>query len=116
MVNPVVRPLAGRVTWWVLLETTGRTSGLKRQVPLASGPVVGDTTWLIAVHGMHSDLGRNIAKSPQVRLRFRGRWRAGVAELQPVDDEMLPKFSAYARSGLTIGIDPLMVKISLDPR
>jgi hypothetical protein len=113
--NPVVRPLAGRAPWWVLLETTGRTSGLKRQVPLARGPLDGDTAWLIVVHGMHSDLGRNIATTPQVRLRLRGRWRTGVAEMMPVDETLLSKFNAYARGGLAIGSDPMMVRISLDP-
>ena len=113
--NPVTRPLAGRAPWWVLLETTGRKSGLKRQVPLARGPVDGDTAWLIAVHGMHSDLGRNIVQTPQVRLRLRGRWRTGVAEMLPVDEGLLPRFNAYARSALAFGIDPMMVRISLDP-
>lgn len=113
--NPVARPLAGRVPWWVLLETTGRTSGLMRQVPLARGPVDGDTAWLIAAHGMHSDLGRNIVETPQVRLRLGGRWRTGVAQMLPVDDALLPRFNAYARSALVIGIDPMMIRISLDP-
>ena len=115
VVNPIARPLAGYAPWWVLLETTGRKSGARRQVPLARGPVDGDTAWLIAVHGMHSDLARNIAQTPRVRLRRRGRWRAGTAELLPVDEAMLPRFSAYARSALAIGIDPMMIRIALDP-
>ena len=115
LANPVVRPLAGRAPWWVLLETTGRTSGLPRQVPLARGPVDGDIAWLIATHGMHSDLGRNIAATPQVRLRLRGRWRSGVAEMVPVDEALLARFNAYARSAISIGIDPLMIKIVMDP-
>ena len=53
VMNPMARRLAGIAPWWVVLETTGRRSGRPRQVPLARGPVSGNTTWLIAVHGEH---------------------------------------------------------------
>src|SRR4051794_24306146 len=62
--NPVARRLAGVAPWWVVLETTGNKSGKPRQAPLARGPVDGDVTWVIAVHGRHSGFVRNIDANP----------------------------------------------------
>jgi deazaflavin-dependent oxidoreductase (nitroreductase family) len=115
--NKVSKPFAGIAPWWVLLETTGRKSGQPRQVPLARGPVDGNVAWLIAVHGRHSDLGRNIDANPLVRLRIGGHWRTGAAELLPMDDAVVRRFNAYARQGPEIfGLDPLLLRITLDPR
>src|SRR4051794_13028782 len=84
-VNPVVRSLAGRAPWWVVLETIGRRSGKARRVPLARGPIDGRTAWLIAVHGDHAALAHNIAAEPRVRLKVRGRWREGTATVTPMN-------------------------------
>jgi hypothetical protein len=35
--------------------------------------------------------------------------------MMPVDETLLSRFNAYARGGLAIGSDPMMVRISLDP-
>lgn len=113
-VNPPTRPLAGWAPWWVLLETTGRRSGQPRRVPLARGPVDGNVAWLIAVHGEHASFARNIAADPRVRLRIAGRWRAGTASLQPLDEQVLERFGAYARSGpRTLGIEPRLLRVEL---
>lgn len=115
-VNPVARRLAGIAPWWVVLETTGRRSGTPRQVPLARGPFDGRTAWLIAVHGEHAAFARNITANPRVRLRLRGRWRSGTAALTEMDEQVLRRFSRYARAGpQTVGIEPKLVKIELDP-
>jgi deazaflavin-dependent oxidoreductase (nitroreductase family) len=115
--NPFARRLAGIAPWWVLLETTGRRSGQPRQTPLASGPVEGDTAWLICVHGEHATFARNIAANPRVRLRRRGRWREGTAELTPLDPATLARFSRYARLGASaVGIEPKLVRVALDHR
>jgi deazaflavin-dependent oxidoreductase (nitroreductase family) len=112
--NPVAVRLAGIAPWWVVLETTGRRSGLPRRVPLANGPRIGDTLWLVAVHGRHSGLGHNIAARPEVRVRIRRRWHAGSARLVPVDPAVLSRFSLYARLGpRTLGIDPMLVRVDL---
>src|SRR3954453_11691472 len=95
--NPLARALAGIAPFWVVLETTGRRSGKPRHTPLARGPVDGNTAWLIAVHGDHSSFAHNIAANPRVRLRLRGRWRDGSAELVPVDPAILARFNRYAR-------------------
>ena len=113
--NPAARSLAGIAPWWVVLETTGRRSGKPRPVPLARGPVEGRTAWLISVHGEHSALAHNIAANPRVRLRLRGRWYDGRAELRPLDPTTLKRFNRYARSGPpTVGIDPKLIRVELD--
>jgi deazaflavin-dependent oxidoreductase (nitroreductase family) len=113
--NQVTRALAGVAPWWVVLETTGRRSGKPRQTPLARGPVDGNVAWLIAVHGEHSSFARNIAADPRVRLRLRGRWYGGTASVEPLDDAVVARFNAYARSGpRAIGIDPKLVRVELD--
>ena len=110
--NPVARRLAGVAPWWVVLETTGRKTGKRRQAPLARGPVDGNVTWVIAVHGRHSGLVRNIEANPSVRLRLRGRWHTGQATVQSMDPAIVNRFNAYARSGpKTVGWDPLLVRI-----
>jgi deazaflavin-dependent oxidoreductase (nitroreductase family) len=73
VVNPLTRPLAGLAPWWVLVETTGRKTGRKRRVPLASGPRDNTQMLVIAVHGTASGWVRNAIAEPQVRLRHKGR-------------------------------------------
>lgn len=99
LINPPTRPLAGRVPWWVLLATTGRRSGKLRRVPLARGPIDADVAWLIAVHGVHASFAKNIAAHPRVRLKLDGRWRAGSASLEPLDQTMLRRFSPLRPNG-----------------
>lgn len=114
--NPVARWAAGVAPWWVVLETTGRRSGQPRRLPLARGPVDGQTAWLIAVHGEHAAFAHNIASNPRIRLKLRGRWYEGTAELVALDSETLARFNRYARLGpRTLGIDPKLVRIDLDP-
>lgn len=114
LVNPIARALAGIAPWWVVIETTGRKSGDPRQVPLARGPVDGDTTWVIAVHGRHAGFVNNIEADPNIRLRLRGRWRTGTAFVLPMDPAVTKRFNAYARMGpVTLGMDPLLVRIEL---
>jgi len=115
IVNPPTRAVAGRTSWWVVLETTGRRSGTPRRVPLARGPIKDSVAWLIAVHGTHASFARNIAANPRVRLNVHGRWHAGTASIRPLDDKTLRRFNAYARMGpRTMGIDPQLLRIDLD--
>ena len=113
--NPINRPLAGLLPWWVLLETKGRRSGKRRLTPFANGPFDGKSIQLIAVHGAHSAFAHNIAADPHVRLKRRGRWRTGTAELVEPDDASLQHFSSYARLGYrTLGEDPKILRIDFD--
>jgi deazaflavin-dependent oxidoreductase (nitroreductase family) len=115
--NPFARRLAGIAPWWVLLETIGRRSGQRRGTPLASGPFDGQTAWLICVHGKHATFARNIAANPRVRLRRRGRWYEGKAELLPLDPVTLARFSRYARLGArAVAIEPKLIRVALDHR
>jgi deazaflavin-dependent oxidoreductase (nitroreductase family) len=115
VMNPIARRLAGIAPWWVVLETTGSKSGRLRQVPLARGPVEGNTTWVISVHGRHARFAHNIAHSPRVRLKLRGRWRPGTASIEPMDPAIVGRFSRYGRAGpVTLGWDPALVRIELD--
>jgi deazaflavin-dependent oxidoreductase (nitroreductase family) len=115
--NPVaLRFGAGRVSWWVILETTGRRSGRAIHTPLARGPMTATTLWLVSVHGRQANFVRNLIAQPRVRVKHRGRWREGRATVEPMDPARLREFNFYARSGpRTLGIDPLLVKVELTP-
>ena len=112
--NPLAKRLAGVAPWWVVLETTGRKTGKKRQAPLARGPVDGNVTWIIAVHGRHSGIVRNIEADPHVRFRLRGRWHDGTASIHPMDNAIVSRFNTYGKAGpKTLGWDPVLVRIEL---
>jgi deazaflavin-dependent oxidoreductase (nitroreductase family) len=113
--NPVARPLSGVAPWWVLQETTGRRSGQPRRTPLARGAEFDGAHWIIAVHGEASDFVRNLKADPRVRFKVRGSWHAGTARVEPVTEDRLRRFGAYARGGLrTVAIEPCLVRIELD--
>ncbi len=114
VMNPLARPLSGVVPWWVLLETRGRRSGLPRHTPLAHGASFEGAYWIIAVHGEASDFVKNLKADPRVRLKAHGRWRTGTARAEPVTEDRLRRFGAYARGGLKIAIEPCLVRIELD--
>jgi deazaflavin-dependent oxidoreductase (nitroreductase family) len=102
---------------FALLETTGRRSGRPRHTPVGNG-LVGDTFWLIAAHGRQADYVRNIARDPRVRVKVRGRWRAGTATFLPDDDvdarsRMLPyRWDAFL--GRVIATTPMTIRIDLE--
>ena len=100
IVNPLVRPLAGIMPWWLLLETTGHKSGLKRVTPFANGPIDDGVLQLISVHGARAAFALNIAADPRVRVKRRGRWLTGTAEIVPMDESVVRRFSAYGKLGV----------------
>jgi deazaflavin-dependent oxidoreductase (nitroreductase family) len=115
VMNPLARPLSGVAPWWVLLETTGRRSGRPRHTPLARGAEFDGAHWIIAVHGEASDFVRNLKADPRVRFKVRRRWHAGTARVEPITEERLRHFGAYAHGGLkTVAIEPCLVRIELD--
>jgi deazaflavin-dependent oxidoreductase (nitroreductase family) len=88
LLNPVMRRAieAGLVPrGWALLETTGRTSGQPRRVPVGDG-LRGRQFWIVTEHGRHADYVRNIERDARVRVNVRRRWRTGTAHLLPDDD------------------------------
>lgn len=110
----VVNPLSRRMPGQVLIETTGRTSGLPRTTPVG-GRRVGDAFWLVSEFGLASQYVRNIQADPAVRVRLRGRWHHGTAHLLPEDDararlKRLPRYNsaavrAFGTQLLTVRID-----------
>jgi deazaflavin-dependent oxidoreductase (nitroreductase family) len=121
LLNPPMRALAARglVPGVALLETTGRRSGQARRTPVTNGLERGtDTFWLVAEHGRKAAYVRNIEADPYVRVRVRGRWRAGTAHVLPDDDtrarqRTLPRLhSATVRA---MGTELVTVRIDLGP-
>lgn len=114
--NPLARALAGLAPWWVVIETTGRRSGLARRTPLARGPLEDGALWLISTHGRHATWVRNLEAEPVVRIRVRGRWLRGRASVEPLDPARVARFNAYARTAAAgaVGIDPVLVRVTLE--
>jgi deazaflavin-dependent oxidoreductase (nitroreductase family) len=109
-------PITSRLPMQVLVETTGRSSGLPRRIPIG-GRRDGSHFWLVSGDGESADYIRNIKANNRVRIRIGGRWHTGTAQLLPNDDARarlitLPRFnSAMVR---TLGTDLLTVRIDLD--
>jgi len=119
LVNPLVRPLLerARLPGWALLETRGRRTGLPRRVPLGDG-LRGDAFWIVTEHGYAADYVKNIQADPRVRVKARGRWRAGTARIltdddpatrmrwlgRPINDSMLR----------LVGTQQLTIRVNLD--
>ncbi|SFY34192.1 nitroreductase family deazaflavin-dependent oxidoreductase [Streptomyces atratus] len=111
----VVNPLARRSGSQILLETTGRTSGLPRRTPVG-GRRTGQEFWLVSEYGDKSQYIRNIRADPRVRVRIAGRWYDGIAHPLPQDDararlRTLPRYnSAVVRA---VGTNLLTVRVDL---
>lgn len=74
-----------------ILETTGRTSGRPRRVPVGNGRK-GSDFWIVAEHGLRANYVRNILREPHVRVRLRVgvryRWVDGYATVRPDEDPL----------------------------
>ena len=91
----------------VILETTGRRSGLPRRVPVTRR-IDGDTLWIVTEHGRRAGYVRNIEANPDVRVRVGRQWRPGRARiLGPTTDG-----SAMVR---LMGTEHLKIRVDLDP-
>ena len=116
VVNPVMKPIAGFIPGWSLLETTGRRSGQARRTPVGDG-LRGDVFWIVAEHGRGADYVRNIEVNPRVRIRVRGRWRTGTARVLSDDDararqrHLQPINAALVR---IMGTELLTIRVDLD--
>ena len=118
----VRRGLAPRC--YVLLETTGRRTGVLRQTPLA-GSLDGDTYWLVAEHGAAAAYVMNFVAQPEVRVLVHRKWRSGTAACLPDDDALSRREWIDRRNGLVGRFDglwfrgfsstPMTVRIDLDP-
>jgi deazaflavin-dependent oxidoreductase (nitroreductase family) len=103
---------------FVLLETTGRRSGLPQHTPVGNG-LVGGTFWLIAFHGHQADYVRNLLAEPRVRVKIGREWRSGTAVVMR-DDDALARSRTLPHQwdkaiGRVIGSELLTVRIDLEP-
>ena len=120
--NPLVKAAARAgipLPWVVILETTGRKSGLPRRTPVGKA-IQGDTLWVVAEHGFKANYVRNIQANPRVRVKVGRRWRTGTATPLPDDDprerqRQIPNKSNSAMVRV-MGSDLLTVRIDLDPQ
>jgi deazaflavin-dependent oxidoreductase (nitroreductase family) len=120
LLNPVMRRAleAGLVPrGWALLETTGRTSGQPRRVPVGDG-LRGAHFWIVTEHGRHAHYVRNIERDPRVRVNVRRRWRTGTAHILP-DDDPRARLRRLKRPLNDVGLlamatELLVIRIDLD--
>jgi len=121
LVNPPVRALAARglMPGVALLETTGRKSGQPRRTPVSNGLERGTNTfWIIAEMGRKAAYVRNMEADPRVRIRVRGRWHTGTAQLLDGEDPRvrLRSISRLNATGVrAMGTELLVIRVDLDP-
>jgi deazaflavin-dependent oxidoreductase (nitroreductase family) len=79
----------------------------------------GDTLWIVSEQGRRAQYVRNIASDPSVRVKVRGHWHRGTAQILDSDDAIkrLEQQSAWNRRAVrTFGTDLLTVRVDLDPK
>lgn len=129
VMNPIVKLFfaLGVVPFgYVLIETTGRTSGLPRTTPVGNG-LRGSTLWVIAEHGLSANYVRNIQAQPKVRVKLRRGLRFvyenGNASVLPEDDVLARQKMVCGWRPLrllnaivvrTLGTDLVTIRIELD--
>jgi deazaflavin-dependent oxidoreductase (nitroreductase family) len=120
LLNTPVKVLAwiGVLPGHALIETRGRRTG-KRRRTVVGIHVEDGTGWIVAEHGRHAGYVRNLRADPNVRLRVRGRWRDGHAEVVADDDpqERLDSFGrrSHASAVRRFGTDLTTVRVDLLP-
>src|SRR5918997_4898819 len=119
--NPLVNAAARRglpTPGVVILETTGRRSGVPRRVPVTKA-LDGDTLWIVTEHGRRAGYVRNIEADPRVRVRAGRRWRSGTARVLEGDDwrERQRRMPNRVNSALVraVGTEHVTVRVDLDP-
>ena len=116
-VNPATRGIAGYVPWWVLLETTGRHTGQARRTPLATGPFDGSSLAVVSGYGERAAFVRNIRSNPCIRIKRRGRWLEGTAEVVDPTPAAVERLGTYAKGILLrVGKDPKVVILTIRPQ
>ena len=114
--NPPWKVVAGRVPGFVLLETTGRRTGRKHQVPVGARLQEG-SVWVVTAHASEVDYIKNIKADPAVRVQVIGRWRNGVARIVPDDDAPRRAIRLNLLNGLFMRVasaDLVTVRIDLE--
>jgi deazaflavin-dependent oxidoreductase (nitroreductase family) len=120
LANPLMRPVAGRLSGQALLETTGRRTGLPRRTPVG-GRIIDGSFWLVSNHGRHSDYVRNLAADPNVRLLHQNRSYPGVAHILDDDDPrqrlvQLPRFTSFFVRLLGTNLTTVRIDLAEEPK
>lgn len=118
VLNPPVKlaTFLGLVPGYAIIETVGRRSGRRRRT------VVGvhredDTLWIVAEQGRRAGYVRNLEAQSRVRVRLRGRWWQGMAQVVEEDEPRarLRSFGrAHAWSVLRFGTELASVRVDLE--
>lgn len=110
--QPFIRPLAGYAPWWLLLQTTGHRTGLARVTPLGNGPFDGETICVLSVYGERSAYVKNVRADPRVRVKRRGRWLEGLADVVDPTPETVARLGRYPRWVLLrLASDPKIIRV-----
>jgi deazaflavin-dependent oxidoreductase (nitroreductase family) len=115
-VHRIVNPIAVRLQTQVVLETTGRITGQPRRTPIG-GRLAGDAFWFVSMNGEAANYVRNIKADNRVRIRIRGRWRTGRANILPEDDAIARNAQlswANRTANRTLGTELLTIRVDLD--
>jgi deazaflavin-dependent oxidoreductase (nitroreductase family) len=120
LLNPLMRRLleAGVAPrGWALLETTGRTSGQPRRVPVGNG-LRGEHFWIVTEHGRRAAYVRNIEADPRVRVKVGRRWYEGTAHVL-ADDDPIARMRMLGRPAndsmvRLMGTEHLTIRVDLD--
>jgi deazaflavin-dependent oxidoreductase (nitroreductase family) len=115
-VHRIVNPIAVRLQTQVVLETTGRITGQPRRTPIG-GRLAGDAFWFVSMNGEAANYVRNIKADDRVRIRIRGRWRTGRANILPEDDAIARNAQlswANRTANRTLGTELLTIRVDLD--
>jgi deazaflavin-dependent oxidoreductase (nitroreductase family) len=100
--NPLSRALSAmRLTprEMIEIETTGRTTGQKRRVPVFA-KLDSAGVWIIAQHGRKAGWVANLEADPAVRIKLGARWRAGSARIVDEDD-VVARGKTFGRGDLS---------------
>ncbi|MCA1699528.1 MAG: nitroreductase/quinone reductase family protein [Actinobacteria bacterium] len=120
LLNRLTRPLLERGLWprtQALIETTGRTSGLPRRVPVGNG-LRDKQFWIVTEHGYGADYVRNIQHNPRMRIKVGRHWHSGTAKIL-TDDDALARLRWLKRPVndailMLIGTQQLTIRVDLD--
>jgi deazaflavin-dependent oxidoreductase (nitroreductase family) len=99
-----------------LLETVGRKSGKRHQIPVGYG-LDGNVLWIVAHHGRAAAYVQNLLADPHVKVQVEGAWRTGTAHLVPDDDAVRRLESldpGIARAAKQLGTSLLTIRVDLD--
>lgn len=113
---PMFRVMAGVSPGYGIIETTGRRTGRRHQVPVG-GRRRGDEFWFVAGIGRSAGYVRNIEADPRVRVKLLGRWHSGTATICEDDNAQRRMFSVSPINGLFLliaGGRRLSIRIDLD--